>query len=578
MSRSYLSFFIICFTTILIISSCKRDTPNRDQAIIEVDFLLNERDLEKFGLDYTEQEFERDNNDPNKVLTVAVGEPVKFKDTSKGSSSTSKRMWKLNGNEWEQAENDKEVHVPEFTHVFEEPGYHRISLYIEDVSYATKLIKVVSEDFAINNVPTVENEMADANEDLAVVDPQPEKEDLFAETNTSQPKSSPSNENSRPTSEPSKPKVNNTPPPPAKISNVDFRISGDLMVGNTIELRDLSTPSSAIYIRQWDMGDGTTQKTKGGVYNQIYFSSGDKTITLCLNNSNQCISKTISIKPRPARKETAEVEKAKPTPPKAPEITNVEFKIPSTAVVGTAVNLSDRSQPSSAVMKRKWSFGDGSPDLNTGKSAVSHVFNKAGTYEVKLCLNDLSNKCSTESITITEKPEATVKEVVENTKPTTNPTNVNVSTPNWLDNYDGTTPGRVGLLSSQKCDETTSEWYEGAAFININPKKPMELDVAKVYASRNGTVDIILTTGDKKETGVLKNVQVNPGPSNIYLTDLAIILEPGEKYTLLIKPSDPDSGLRLENAVNCNPRPLPSDVVSVNYNDKYILYDLKFFY
>jgi len=587
MSKSYLSLVVISFFTIVLISSCKRDAPDRDQAIIEVDFLLNERDLEKFGLDYTEQEFERDNEDPNKVLTVAVGEPVKFKDTSVGSSSTSKRRWELNGNEWEQAENDKEVHVPEFTHVFDAPGYHRISLYIEDVSYATKLIKVVSENFEANsNMPVVEVDVVEDDTPEEVVVAEQPKEDLFDPPAKEDPQTvsrveEPKRETKTPKSTPrnTTPKKTTPPPPPpapAKISNIDFRISGNLMVGNTIELRDMSGPASSIFIRQWDLGDGTTQKTKGGVYNQIYFSSGEKTITLCLNNSNQCTSKKVTIKPRPKRKEEVAVVKPKapPAPPKAPEISKIEFKIPSTALVGTAVNLSDRSQPSSAILKRKWSFGDGSPDLNTGKSAVSHIFNKAGKYTVKLCLNDKSDKCTTQSITINAKPKPIV--VVEEEKPKT--TTTSVSSPNWLDTYDGTTPGRVGLLSSQKCDETTAEWHEGAAFININPKKPMELDVAKVYASTNGTVDIILTTGDKKETGVLNNVQVNPGPTNIYLTDLAIILEPGEKYTLMIKPSEAGSKLKLENAVNCSPRPLPSDVVNVNYNNKFVLYDLKFFY
>ncbi|GLR16671.1 PKD domain-containing protein [Portibacter lacus] len=581
MSKSYLSLLIFSFFVVILISSCKRDAPNRDHAIIEVDFLLNERDLEKFGLDYTEQEFERDNNDPNKVLTVKVGEPVKFKDTSKGSTSTSKRVWKLNDNEWEQAENDKKIQVPEFTHVFDAPGYHRISLYIEDVSYATKLIKVVSTEFSAEDQNIAATESSETEVEVAAVEP--EKDDLF-----DTPVNSNTQEQAKPIAQVEQPKTTTKstppakttppPPPPAKISNIDFAIKGNLMVGNTIELRDMSSPSSSIFIRQWDMGDGTTQKTKGGVYNQIYFSSGEKTITLCLNNSNQCTSKVVNIQPRPPRKEVvAEKPVEKPVEPKKPEIAKVEFKLPATSMVGTSVNLSDRSQPSSAVVKRKWSFGDGSPDLNTGKSAVSHIFNKAGTFTVKLCLNDMSDKCTTETITITEKPAPKPVEVAE-TKPAPTSSTSSVSQPNWLDTYEGTTPGRVGLLSSQKCDETTSEWHSGAAFINISPKKPMELDVAKVYASENGTIDIILTTGDKKETGVINNVQVNPGPSNIYLTDLAIILEPGVKYTLMIKPSDPNSTLKLENAVKCSPRPLTSDIVAVNYNDKFVLYDLKFFY
>lgn len=566
MRKSYLSLLIFCLALFIIVPSCKRDAPVRGRTIIEVDFLTNNRDLERYGLDYTAQDLERDSDDPNRVLTVAVGEPVKFKDTTPGSSNTSKRTWKLNDNEWEQAEDTEDTHVPEFTHVFDAPGLYRISLYIEDVSYATKLIKVVSEEFAGDAT-----NMDEVEETAMVEEPQVQSSDQSA-SNVSTPiieKQTPKKTNttqSKPASD---------PPPPAKISDIDFSIKGDMMAGNSVELRDLSKPSNAIFARQWDFGDGTTQKTKGGVYNQIYWSAGDYTVTLCLNNSNQCTSKKITIKAKPVPKEVVDV----PTPPKKeevkkPEISKVEFKIPETAVAGTAVNLTDRSQPSSAVLKRKWSFGDGTPDLNTGKSAISHVFNKAGTYTIELCLNDKTDNCYSEKIVITAVSEPV--EVVAETKPDVS--SPAVSTPNWLDSYDGTTPGRVGLLSSQKCDETKVEWHTGAAFINITPKKPMELDVAKVYASGNGSIDVILTTGDKKETAVINNIQVNPGPSNIYLTDLAIILEPGQKYTLMIKPSNPDSALKLENAVNCSPRPLPSDVVSVNYNDKYILYDLKFFF
>lgn len=585
MSKSYLSLLIISSLLLITVTSCKRDEPRRNSAILEVDFLTNERDLEKFQTEFTEQEFERDNNDPNKVLTVAVGEPVKFQDTSPGTTSNTKLVWKLNDNEWEQAENDGKTHVPEFTHVFETPGFHRISLYVDDLSYATKLIKVVSADF-VSDSPQVEPEGTEDEAQEIVVE-EPKKDDLFDTPNNTVQREEP-----KPIAEVEKPTVTKksptptvkktTPPPaPAKLTNIDFSIKGDMLAGNSLELRDLSGPSSAIFVRQWDFGNGTTQKTKGGVYNQLYFSAGDYTITLCLNNSNQCTSKKVTIKPKPPRKELADVKpvsKPTPEPAKAPEITKVEFKVPSTAMVGTTVNISDRSQPSSAIIKRKWAFGDGTPDLNTGKSSISHVFTKAGKYTIKMCLNDMNDKCYTESITITEKPKPVV--VAEEPKPsnTSTTTTTPISNPNWLDTYDGTTPGRVGLLSSQKCDETTSEWHEGAAYINISPKKPMELDVAKVYANKNGTVDIILTTGDKKETGVLSNIQVNPGPSNIYLTDLAIILEPGEKYTLMIKPSASSTDLKLENAVKCSPRPLPSDVVNVNYNEKFVLYDLKFFY
>ncbi len=590
MSKSYLSLLIFLIASMIIISSCKRDAPAEDLAVIEVDFLLNERDLERFGLDYTPQDFERDTEDPNRVLTVRVGEPVKFKDTSKGSSSATIRKWVLNDNEWKQAQNDKEVHVPEFTHVFEEAGYHRISLYVGESNYATKLINVVSGDYVPNNIDVAgTDEVADVPEDdvVASVDDSPEvKDDLFGDapkdktpvndtrTVDNTPPPSRTKTNPTPTRPPSRPV--DPKPAPAKITSINFVMPSEVMVGESFEIKDVSAPASAVTIRQWDMGDGSTRKEKGSVARQMYFSAGERTITLCLNNSNQCTSKRIMVKPRPPRKEEVATNKPAPTPEppvaKKPEVGSVAFNMAKTAVVGTSVSLSDRSQPSSAVMKRNWSFGDGTANLNTGRSSVAHVFNKAGTFTVKLCVND-SDKCSTETITITEKPKP-APPVVASTSGSSGSSGGGFD----LSNYDGSRLGRVGLLSSQKCDDANFEWHEGAAFINISPKQPMELEEAKVYASKNGNIDIILTTKNKKESGVIKNVQVNPGASVVYLTDLAVILEPGTDYTLMIKPSEGSSDLKLENAVKCSPKPLGSKEVSVNYNKKYILYDLKFYF
>ena len=569
MSTSRLSFLIL-FSFILI-SSCKRDAPAEDMAVIEVDFLLNERDLEKFGLEYTAQEFARDNEDPNRILTVKVGEPVKFKDTTLGTPSESARKWVLNDNEWKEAQNDKNVHVPEFTHVFQKDGFYQISLYIGESNYATKLIKVVSGEYIAADV--AENQDQDPAEDMSNA-----KDDLFADdvvaNNSSQdivPKPTNTETKPKPKAEPVRPPAR--PTPPVKISRVSFSAPGEVTVGQTFELRDMSSPASAVKVRNWDFGNGSTQRQKGSSYSQMYFTPGEFNITLCLNDSDQCTSKRIMVKPRPPRKEVVTNKPPKPEPPvvKKVEVASVEFNIPTSATVGESVSFADRSQPSSAVMKRQWSFGDGSADLNTGRSSISHIFQKTGTFTIKLCVND-SDKCTTQEITIKDK----LAPVVVETKPKETST---ASDDGFdLSNYDGSRTGRVGLLSSQKCDETTFEWHKGAAFINITPKKPMELEEAKVYADKNGKVDIILTTGDKKETGVLKNVQVNPGSSVIYLTDLAIILEPGVKYTLMIKPSDSSSDLQLENAVKCSPKPLPSEIVGINYNKKFVLYDLKFYY
>lgn len=558
MSKSYLYLFVLSISFIFIISSCKRDAPIQDLAVIEVDFLTNELDLERYGLEFTEQEFARDNDDPNKVLTVKVGEPVKFKDTSKGSSNIKSRRWQLNENEWELAKESNDADVPEFTHVFEDPGFHQITLIINDFSRATKLIKVVSGEY----IPD------DPAEDVIIAqEEEVQQPDLFEEEKKDT-RPQPERETTKPTRTETTNNTNTrktTPPASVKINTVNFVLPSEAMVGQNFELKDISSPASAITVRQWDMGNGTVQKSRGSTYNQMYFSSGQYTITLCLNNTDQCTSKRITIKPKPPRKETVQKTPVRKDPVvKKPAVASVDFNLPSTAMVAAPVNIVDRSQPSSAVAKRRWSFGDGTADLNTGKSSISHTFLKAGTYTVKLCVND-SDKCIDKKITINEKP----KEVIAAPKaPSSN-------TASSLDDYEGTTPGRVGLISSMKCGDQNYDWHEGNIFINISPKKMMELEEAKVYSSGNGTVDIILTTGDKKQTGIINNVQLNPGASVIYLTDLAVILMPGEKYTLMIKPN---SDVKFENSAKCDPKPLSSDVVSVSYNDKFVLYDLKFYY
>ena len=396
MSRSYLSILAFSIIVMLSVFSCKRDAPIQDQAVIEVDFMLNEQDLEKFGLEYTEQEFERDNNDPNKILTVKVGEPVKFKDTSKGSSKVSLRKWQLNQqDEWEQAKGDDEVDVPEFVHTFDTPGIHRISLYIGETNYATKLVKVVSGEYIPDNVVELE--------DVAAVEE--ETEDLFANNDAASTQANNNTSNASP--EPAR----KTPPvkkaAPVKINSINFVLPSEVMLGESFELRDISSPSNAIKVRQWDMGDGETLKTAGATYRKVYFSTGVKTVTLCLNNTNQCTSKRITVKPKPARKETVAAPKPKKQPVKVskPSVASVDFNLPATAIVGSSVSLLDKSSPASAVVKRRWKFGDGSADLNTGKSAIGHVYNTAGTYTVELCVND-SDKCSKKTITIAAKPEA----------------------------------------------------------------------------------------------------------------------------------------------------------------------------
>lgn len=577
MSKSYLYLFFPFFVLSLIIVSCKRDQPFEETAIIEVDFLMNEMDLQKLGLEFTEQELERNINDPNKVLTVKVGEPVKFKDTSGGPSSNTKRKWVLNDNEWKLSETKADgMNVPEFTYTFEDPGFHRISLYIGESNYATKLVKVVSGDYIAADQPleTMDVETPDESQSNDIVADQPTQR---PQPTQPAPRPAPSNKS---TNQPSSGSNNNTAqsntkpaPEPAKITSVNFSIPATATVGQSFELKDLSQPSNAITTRQWDLGDGTTQKTRGDTYRHMYFSDGEKSVTLCLNNSDQCVTKRIMVKPKPVV--AAAPDKPKdpaPAPPKKPEVTSVDFNLPETAVVGTSVNLMDRSQPSSAVVKRRWSFGDGTPDLNTGKSSVSHVFNKAGKYTVKVCVND-SDKCSSKEIEITEPV------VVAEEKPASSATsssNTATSESGGLDysKYDGTRPGNVGLLSSQKCNPQEIKMSDGTATISLSPKKMMELEKAKVYADNNGTLDITLKNSKGSVEGELSGIQVNPGNTTIYLIDLAVILVPGEKYTLTIK----SSGVKLEDSAGCSPNTLKSDVVSLNYGDNYILYDLAFIY
>jgi hypothetical protein len=74
-----------------------------------------------------------------------------------------------------------------------------------------------------------------------------------------------------------------------------------------------------------------------------------------------------------------------------------DFNMVTSAKVGETVVFTDASEPMDVVRSREWSFGDGSTDSDNA-SSVEYRFNKAGTYEVELCVN--FDYCRTKEITI----------------------------------------------------------------------------------------------------------------------------------------------------------------------------------
>lgn len=141
---------------------------------------------------------------------------------------------------------------------------------------------------------------------------------------------------------------------------------------------------------------------------------------------------------------------------------------------------------------------------------------------------------------------------------------------------------RIGIRYRDRCAVGTSDvnWTNGQVNIGFSPKRKMELERFRVYASDNGRLKITLTYNSGGQThspSITK--RVNLGKSDIELTDLSVIMHSGITYTMTIQPiASGNSAPQLDNIVNCSPSAGGNADLSIDYKNNYVIFDLTYGY
>ena len=552
--------------------SCKQ---NSNSLTGEVDFLINDAELESLGRDYDEEELSLYKNDPDKIYFAAVGEEVDFEDVSEPSNEY-ELEWFLDNEEWPT----KKVvaqNKTSFTYKFETPGLYRVSLKRDDNQTSTKFVRVLDKtagSASVDNGASAQNDLGTTGDigNFEVFD--------FSISN----------------------------PKPAKWE--------------AIVLEDISRTEEEITKRLWDFGDGTIIPTKGTKVKYSYDRAGVYEVKLCVNLTNNCKRKRIIVteigesspsviadnisndrensllaeanmagpKTYDTKESSTPVKRDNFNAPSSEVVTtretrnvevvlqNVSFDLPEKVKAGLPVRIKDKSFPDEAIRSRSW-YIDGEKQFFHQRT-VNHIFDTPGTYEIKMCLNKKADLCMVQTINVYQnKVEQKVEEVfasvekVETVKPITYiPIKSKPSKGFMCQSY-----GKAGLKSKYKCT-TDKEFYYGNAIVNIVANSDLELQNAEIYGDVDGYMDVFLLDDKFVELGRIKNVQVLPGYSTIEFGDLAFTLEKGKAYSILLKPkSTRKKKIGLENAAGCQVPIYNNQDLTVDYQGKaFVMYDIKY--
>lgn len=557
--------FLLLFSS-LFITACKNDNNSGsvDLSALEVDFTVNGVDLEKFGYEYTEDEYRMNPDDPDRTYFVTVNKPFKIEDTSTGATGYS-RTWKIDGAVYRMESKPDEYKTLEA--VFDIPGPYTMTLMIDDINFATKHFKAVEGEVAgMDYQEAAEEEetggIASLLDNADDYDDEPvEEETKPAETKPKNNSTSSAKTKSSSSSSSTQTSKAETASPAAKpeIRSVDFRMAKyEVMEGESFQLQDISAPEAAIDKRIWEFGDGTSIPTSGKFVKYSYSSPGTYNIRLCLNYSDKCETKSITVKAKPVEKKEVVVEKkAEEKKVEKPAIREVKLSAPETGYVGSPIKFTDESQPVEAISSRAWTI-NGAP-FNSMQQSISKVFEKAGTYTIKICLNGDNSKCQSTTILIKDvenvvKPDATASASAE---------------------FICQSYARTGLKTMHRCMDAEPIFFSGTAELLLKPTVRMELQSLKAFGSTAGSVKVDLKSSDGKINESLNNT-VLPGPFTIGLSDMAVTLKPGVTYTLTVTTED---NTKIENASHCSPTPQVDDRLGITYkNNVYTLFDLKYCY
>jgi len=228
----FFAFILLCFT------ACNK---NANSTAGDVDFLINDEELESLGTDYDEDDLSLYKNDPDKIYFTAVGESVDFEDVTEPSNEY-ESQWFLDSEEW-PTQKMVAKNKSSFSYIFETPGIYRISLKRGKGHSSTKFVRVLDRttgSVSVDNGASAQNDLGTTGDigNFQVFD--------FSISN----------------------------PKPAKWE--------------AIVLEDVSRTEEEITNRLWDFGDGTIIPTKGTKVKYSYDRPGVYEVKLCVNLTNNC--------------------------------------------------------------------------------------------------------------------------------------------------------------------------------------------------------------------------------------------------------------------------------------------------
>lgn len=208
-------------------------------------------------------------------------------------------------------------------------------------------------------------------------------------------------------------------------------------LGQKVSLSSTIAQANALSV-EWNFGDGTPVATESAYQfessriEHAFAGTGTDTVVETIHTDNLATPTIV--------KEAKLVVKA--------AVPAAQFSGPTKVAPGEAATFDGKgsSDPNGkAIVKYAWNFGDGSAEVITTTSSVSHTYAAEGTHTVSLKVTDelaLTSLPATHVITVA----ATTTTTTTTPPPTTTPATTTTTTPTTTT---GTTPGQ-GVLPSQE--------------------------------------------------------------------------------------------------------------------------------
>lgn len=561
MTLKYFIYTLLLLSLYLSVSCTNTEQDKDPVPSIKVDFLINNDDLQSLGFDYTPTDLNLFKNDPDKVYFAQLGETIEFKDISSAEIPIN-RTWLLDGEEWKA--NEMNIgNFPSFEYTFDVAGLYKVSLSMGDLHVATKYVRVLDRKGVDNfHIARTQNE--------------------------SQTEGAISDQRAQAISE--------------NVLGVRFEASNEKLIqGQSVTFTDHTELNEEIEIRVWDFGDGTVMPTKGNRVKYNYILPGTYTVKLCLNYSNLCTTKKITVNHRPkdgANRNVALKDKPVNTidneDSKDRIFRSIGFDSPSKTSIGVPIRFTDKSSPISSVWKRDWFIND--EKQNYSHPNVDMVFDKAGEYVIKMCLNNQRANCIEKRIKVFEQDAISEQEIslaqAENipesgdgrgTKNNQDNSGELIKPTYLLNPIKGEficrSYSKAGFKAKYRCLED-KVWYDGTAMIKLKPQSDIELLNTLVYGSEVGLADVLIMSTDNKVLGKLENVQILPGHTSIELSEMGLTLRKGKSYYLVIVPMERKGKfVSFESAVACKQFYEEEDQVYIEFlQEAFILFDIKYCY